>query len=353
MAATGPILFEPMLKSRPWGGSELLRLGRLPPGGEGGPFGESWELADLPGSTSNGSSRIVGGPFGGRTLAEAIRLDRDLIMGRASLDPHGRFPLLVKLLDAASNLSLQVHPSDAYARLHPEARPKIEAWFVLRASPGAIVHRGVDPRLRRDEVASLISTRRLVDRVRREPVREGDFVILPSGICHALGGGVLVVEIQTPSETTFRLWDWDRNDPSRPLQVPEALESMLLGSAQHLDACPIVNESTAPAIHANGMRTVDLCRNGRFEVEHLSTTSDSGARLEVITDGQPVLWIVLSGRIEFDAAEDATRGLAVGAITTVLLPAASHGLGAVLAPDTSLLRVTLPDRMRHMLAGQA
>jgi len=359
----GPLLLEPILKHRAWGGTALLSMGKHAASGEKPPFGESWELADLPPSIGGGRSRVVNGPFAGMTLHEAIAHDRDaasasgVIMGRAALAADRGFPLLVKFLDAAENLSIQVHPDAAYARRHPGVRVKSEAWIILNARAGACVYRGVDPALKRCDLLKLLDEDRLLDAVIRRPVRAGDCVRLPAGIAHALGAGIVAAEVQTPSDTTFRLWDWGRRDPARPLHREEALDCLLVGDAQGLDDIPIVNAASLRAVEADRFRTIKLCRMPEFEIEEIAVVGDGGdhrgrCALDVVTEGQPVVWIVLSGsaRFEMNHARDAETILA-GAWQTLLLPADSEGWTAHLSPGTRFLRVTLPDRMSRMLAG--
>ena len=131
-----PLTFAPILKERAWGGAGLLTFGK--PVAEGVPTGESWELADLPSSIPDGRSTVTGGRFDGRTLRSLIDEDPEGMLGRAAPGPDGGFPLLVKLLDARENLSVQLHPSAAYAQQHSESHLKTEAWVVLAAEEGAL-----------------------------------------------------------------------------------------------------------------------------------------------------------------------------------------------------------------------
>ncbi len=286
----------------------------------------------------------------GATLRDAISRDPETILGAAST-PGSEFPLLIKYLDAASSLSVQVHPSRDYARRHPAARPKDEAWVIIDAPPGAAIIRGFDPSRSRREIETLLEQGRIVDAMVRVPVAPGDCIVIPSGIVHALAGGIVVAEIGTASDTTFRLWDWGRNDPARPLQPVEALECLSIGASQRLERIPPVREATAPAIEASGFRTVPLCRAEHFEIESIAAIERS-ASLEVITDGSPVAWMVLSGCVRFDGPRPGAPGVTAGAWTTVLLPAASQGLTARMDAGTRWLRVTIPGRMGPMLADE-
>ncbi len=200
-----PYKFIPIYKEKIWGGRNLERLfGRSLP--KGMKVGESWELADL----AEGTSVVADGPAKGTTLTELWRqLGRRLLGEAAPLD-NGRFPLLLKLLDANDFLSLQVHTDDEAARaIGPPAASKSECWYVLASRNGYIykgVAEGVGPEQFRREIESNTCERV----VRRYEVAVGEFHFLPAGTVHALGRGVLVAEVQTPSDTTYRVTDWGR-----------------------------------------------------------------------------------------------------------------------------------------------
>src|SRR6267142_403427 len=130
-----PLLFNPILKPKVWGGRWLVNLGKKLPPDE--LIGESWELADLPDQIEAGRSLIANGPWKGRTLHEALAENPKDIMGDGHLTSEGGFPLLIKYLDAQQNLSVQVHPDERYAARHPGAHLKSEAWVVIHANPGA------------------------------------------------------------------------------------------------------------------------------------------------------------------------------------------------------------------------
>jgi|GEM_PF-459759 len=367
----GPIQFRPLLKHRAWGGTALAKMGRTPALGACDPLGESWQLADLPAGVPEGRSVIASGALAGLTLREANDGDRDAIMGRAALTAEGGFPLLVKILDAAKDLSIQVHPDASYAQGHPTARMKNEAWFVLHAEPGAVIHRGIDPALSKGHFAALLDSQRVLEALIRVPVRAGDCIQIPGGICHSLGAGIMAVEVQTPSDTTFRLWDWGRHDPKRPLHREEALDCMLIGAEQRLDELTIVNSDCCDGIEAGGFRTVTICKTPDFEIEEIACIQREGeTTLEVITDGLPVVWVVHAGSISFEPAAQSVRDdhaanrntpnehtrmsqteLRAGPFETLLWPASAEGWIARPSPTARFLRVTLPDRMSRMLAG--
>jgi len=215
-----PYRFNPIYKEKIWGGRALERLfGRdLPVRAK---IGESWELADLP----EGESVLANGPDAGQTLHALLAEKGGEILGAGSPLPNGRFPLLLKLLDANDILSLQVHPDErAVAELGPPAALKTECWYVLESRDGYIlkgVREGVTVEDFRRALAEGDDPDVLMGLLRRYDVRAGDFHYLPAGTLHALGAGVAVAEIQTPSDTTYRVSDWGRG---RPVHVEQALQ---------------------------------------------------------------------------------------------------------------------------------
>jgi len=217
-----PYKFVPICKEKLWGGRNLERLfGRRLPAGK--KIGESWELADLPPTDEAGPSEsvVANGPDAGRTLNDLLRARGVEILGRARPWETGRFPLLVKLLDANDILSLQVHPDEAAAaELGPPARTKTECWYVLDSRGGYIL-KGVKPGVTAERFRrALGDDDELLELVRRVEVKAGDFHYLPAGTVHALGPGVVVAEIQIPSDTTYRVSDWGRG---REIHVEEAI----------------------------------------------------------------------------------------------------------------------------------
>jgi mannose-6-phosphate isomerase len=218
-----PLTFQPIFKERVWGGRNLERLyGKpLPPGR---PIGESWELTDRP---PDDVSVIAQGPLAGRTLRWLMERHRAELLGQAA-DSAGRFPLLIKWLDAQETLSLQVHPpASAAAQLGGE--PKTELWYVVEARPGAMLFAGLKPGISRTDFEQALRAGTVADCVQALPVQAGDALLLPAGRLHALGAGVVVLEIQQNSDTTYRVFDWNRLGPDgrpRPLHVEQALASI-------------------------------------------------------------------------------------------------------------------------------
>ncbi|HST30782.1 MAG TPA: type I phosphomannose isomerase catalytic subunit [Chthoniobacterales bacterium] len=206
---------------RIWGGHRLASLfgKRTPPTAT---IGESWEIADRP----EAQSVVRNGPFRDRTLHELWTRDRKAIFG--GLPDSPRFPLLIKLLDAHDQLSLQVHPPEKVAA-GLGGEPKTEFWYIASAIPGAKLHVGLREAVTRDQFEQAVRAGVVANLVHSIEVKTGDSIFLPAGRFHGIGGGNVLVEIQQNSDTTYRVFDWNRVDDSgklRPLHVDQALQSI-------------------------------------------------------------------------------------------------------------------------------
>jgi len=342
-----PLRLAPILKPRAWGGRSLERLGKPLPANV--PIGESWEVADLAPPVIEGVSHVADGPFSGDSLNHLIGHHRNALLGRARM-AGDRFPLLVKYLDAAENLSVQVHPTAAYAAANPGAHLKTEAWLVLHAEPGAAIYRGVHEHVSPAQFRRAIAEGTVVELLHRETVSAGDCIPLESGLCHALGAGVLVAEVQTPSDTTFRVFDWNRNDPARPLHVQQAMECILFGAAQRLPERPITNLARSSAAWSDGLRAGVLCANEHFEIEAIEASpSGDAAPMEGVTDHAPVVLMLVRGEAVMES--EGHRPIHLRAGDTVLLPAELVPTTIDLAPESLLLRTTMPDPARRIRDG--
>jgi mannose-6-phosphate isomerase len=212
---------------RIWGGRRLeSELGKkLPPQK---PIGESWEIVDR----AEAQSIVRNEPLRGRTLHELWTQHRDEIFGEVPDAP--RFPLLLKLLDAHQKLSLQVHPPEGVAeRLGGE--PKTEFWYVAAAGPGAEIYLGFRESITREHFEKALRDGTAADHVHKIRVKTGDAALLPAGRFHAVGAGNLLIEIQQNSDTTYRVFDWNRVDSKgtpRQLQIDEALQCIDLNDVR-------------------------------------------------------------------------------------------------------------------------
>ena len=221
-----PLIFQPIFKERVWGGRALERLYRkhLPPKV---PIGESWEISDRPGGDA---SIIANGPLAGKDLRWLMENHERELLGDAK-PANGRFPLLIKILDAEEKLSLQVHPpAHKAAELHGE--PKTEAWYIADAAPGAELYVGLKRGVTRAEFERKIQSGDVAECFHRVPVKMGDTMFLPSGRVHAIGAGLVIFEIQQNSDTTYRVFDWNRvglDGKPRELHVEQSLASIDFG----------------------------------------------------------------------------------------------------------------------------
>ena len=202
-----PLTFRPLFKSMLWGGRRLPGLlGEPAPHPD--PVGEAWLLSDVDGSESVAAA----GPHAGRTLRQlAAAFPRDLFGDRPPAD--GRFPLLLKLIDACQPLSVQVHPCDVRARLAgPDQRGKTEAWVVLDRRPDSRIFAGFREGVTAGDFRQAVATGTAADCLHAFTPDPGDCVFLPAGIVHAIGAGLLIFEVQQTSDITYRLFDWNRVD---------------------------------------------------------------------------------------------------------------------------------------------
>jgi mannose-6-phosphate isomerase len=221
-----PLTFHPIFKERVWGGREIERLygKKLPPGA---PIGESWEISDRPGD----ANVIANGPLAGKNLRWLMENHRAELLGNARPANENRFPLLCKILDAREKLSLQVHPP---AHKAPElgGEPKTEMWFIADAAPGAELFVGLKRGVTRAEFEKKIKTGEVAECFHHVPARAGDAMFLPSGRVHAIGAGLVIFEIQQNSDTTYRVFDWNRvglDGKPRELHIAQSLASIDFG----------------------------------------------------------------------------------------------------------------------------
>ena len=223
---TYPFKFEPIYKQRIWGGQKLREFfdKNIPPLAK---IGESWELADLP----SDKSVIANGRLTGQTLNSALAKYPKEITGDE--DFSGPFPLLIKFLDAEDILSVQVHPDLQTCQRTGEGEPKTECWYIISADSGAVIYKGLKKDVSKEDFAEAIKQGHVAEMLEKVSVEAGQCHFLPAGTTHSIGAGLLIAEIQTPSDTTYRVFDWNRVDEAgkpRPLHIKQALESI------HFDA---------------------------------------------------------------------------------------------------------------------
>jgi mannose-6-phosphate isomerase len=328
-----PLRCRPFLRPMVWGGRRLGDvLGKVLPWEEA--YGESWEVSDHP----LHRSFIENGPLAGRSLRQLMEQERGPLLGPAA-ERYATFPWLVKFLDARDWLSVQVHPDDASVRrLWPGEGGKTEAWFVLDAAPGSRIFAGLLPGTTEARLREALQAGKVADCLHQFTPRPGDCIFLAAGTVHAVGGGVLMAEVQQTSDATFRLFDWNRRDAqgrSRELHIEQSLACV------HWDRGPVTPvhvEHFAP----QGSATNDTvrCRQALVECPYfrLSYVQDTDAfvvgglgRLQVI--------LVLRGRGRI-ATTGAEEELHVG--QTWILPASMPGARCRPQPGLGVLVATLP-----------
>ncbi|MFZ5969822.1 MAG: type I phosphomannose isomerase catalytic subunit [Bacillota bacterium] len=206
-----PIKFEPIYFEKIWGGRGFGPFRKDLPQGN---IGESWDVACHP----NGTSMIANGAFKGLALDEVIKQEGNRILG-TRFDARS-FPLLVKLINAMDTLSIQVHPDDAYAQEHEGEMGKTEAWYIIEAEEGAVLVVGTKD-CTKEQFAQAIQQGNLESYLNVIPVKKGDFFFIQSGLVHAIGKGIVIAEIQQNSDTTYRVYDYNRG---RELQIEKALD---------------------------------------------------------------------------------------------------------------------------------
>ena len=327
-----PLIFEPIFKEKVWGGRRLEHLGKaLPPDVN---VGESWEIADLASTSADGAggdaahSMIVNGEMRGISLRDAIRAMGPNLMGNVRMDEDGSFPLLIKFLDARENLSVQVHPSEAYAAANPDAHLKTESWYVLDAAPDAVIYKGVKPGVSAEQFAAHIKDDTVVDDMIAIPVTKGDVHHLPSGTCHALGEGVVIAEVQIPSDTTFRVYDWGRK--GRALHVEQALQCIDFGPPEREEA-----------IRSDGSHRSELVTTDYYVMTELRAMAEDEGDVDV-GGASPVVWMVLEGAGRLSAKDESYESLDFEAGQTILLPAALAASSCYVTRDLVVLEVSVP-----------
>ena len=305
-----PLVFRPLYMERIWGGRRLAeKFGRPLP--DGAPIGESWELVDR----EDAQSVVENGPLAGKTLHELWTTLREPIFGSVADSP--RFPLLAKILDARETLSVQVHPPASMAG-ELKGEPKTEMWFLLDSEPDAELFAGFRSGTTREKFEIALEEGRTADLLHRLPVHAGDAIFIPSGRCHAIGAGCFIVEMQQNSDTTYRVFDWNRvglDGKPRPLHLRESLLSIDFTDHE-------------PSLAQREGESVVRCEYFKVEhwdLEHTRTDTSAGCAIFTLLSGA-----LTCGGFTFKAGD------------FFLLPATTTNRTLVpTLPSTSVLRTTL------------
>lgn len=332
-ALDAPLRFEPFLRPMVWGGRRLNEiLGKRLPTKEA--YGESWEVSDH----ALHHSVIAVGPRPGQSLRQLMEQERTALLGPAATE-YEVFPWLVKFLDARDWLSVQVHP-DAHAaqQLWPNEGSKTEAWFVLAADPGSRIYAGLVPGTDEAKLRAALQTGTVAKCLHHFEPRPGECIFLPAGTVHAVGGGVLMAEVQQTSDATFRLFDWNRRDAqgkTRKLHIEEALACIdwNRGPVEPLKTSAFAGAPVGGSLRGRVHQALVDCPFFRLGYVREITPFECGGedRFEV--------WVILKGRGHWDLpdrAEPVERGQAW------LLPASMARTWCRPQPELDFLVCTLP-----------
>ena len=329
-----PFSVSPRVVEVVWGGQRLAKLlDRALPTDR--PIGETWEVHD--------DDLIEDGPFTGQSLAMLARaMPGELLGSRSSgRDPRGpAFPLLLKFIDAAGTLSVQVHPDDVYAGVREAGQlGKTESWYILSADPGAKLYAGLRDGIDRVELASAISENRLEPHLMSFAVQPGDVIYMPAGTVHAIGAGVTLLELQQSSTITYRLYDWGRlgsDGKARTLHIAQSLDVILFPQ-------PTIRATKGLRVRdANGERIL-LTVGPYFLLEQLvgrSIGNPAGQTFHLLTN--------LDDETIVDGETFGQRVL--GRCQTLIIPAAAGQYTVTSATGGALLRSSVPDLHEDVVA---
>ncbi len=322
MVPDTPLSFFPIFRSYIWGGLRLKSVLEKPVPDDG-IWAESWEIVDH----GPDQSVVSDGDFSGRTLRELIQQYPEAMLGKGATAKCG-FPLLLKYLDCQRVLSVQVHPDDAYAqKMSPPDLGKTEAWYVIDASDEAVLYAGLKRGVTRSELRSAIENGESDECLHRFHPKQGDCVFIPAGTLHALGAGLMVAEIQQASDTTFRLFDWNRVDKDghpRMLHIEQALE------VTDFERGP-VDAVDWESNNSSGKRLLVDCDKFRLTELRESTAVEQDGSFKIITV------VSGTGRMAWGKGE---RLLALG--QSALLPAACEKVQLHLDRGSIILLATGP-----------
>ncbi|MCH5222607.1 MAG: class I mannose-6-phosphate isomerase [Muribaculaceae bacterium] len=302
-------VFKPILKSVIWGGEKIKELKGLEV--DRNDIGESWEISGLRGS----ESVVAEGPDKDLTISELIDRYGAALLGKKNYLKFGNsFPLLIKFIDAAGDLSIQVHPDDSLAKARGASSGKSEMWHILEATENAKIVFGLNNKISREEYSEKICSEKITDYINYINVKKGDSFMIPAGRIHSIGKGVLLAEIQQCSDITYRLFDYGRlgvDGKPRALHHEEAFEALNFED---------VNPGKIEYTPKKG-QPVNLVSDPRFIVNHWTVTD------EVMRDYSEwdtfVIIMAINGEADLVAGNESKR---IHKGETVLLPASCHNV---------------------------
>ena len=298
-----PFKFVPYLKPVLWGGDKIAPFKGVESDCDN--IGESWEISGVPGH----ESVVSEGPDKGLKLPQLVAKYGEALMGRRVMEKYGAtFPLLIKLIDAKKDLSVQVHPDDELARRRHDSLGKTEMWYIVDTEPGARIYAGLSREITPDDYTRLVEEKKIMDVVASHESAPGDIFFLPAGRIHAIGAGNLLAEIQETSDITYRVYDFDRRDANGN---PRELHTELAKDAIDYTVYPEYKGSYDKTAKGE----TDLVECGHFDVRRVIVEGENPVTVELDSF---VVIMCLDGQCEIDACGVATpmhRGW------TILVPA--------------------------------
>ncbi len=300
-----PLKFKPILKEKIWGGSKLNTF--LHKDSDSNQVGESWEISDVEGDFSI----VAKGDLQGKTLRSLIEQYQSELVGKSIYEHfQNKFPLLIKFIDAKENLSVQLHPDDVLAKKRHNSFGKTEMWYIMQADEGAKLTVGFNQKITKEEYDKRIDDLSIEEVMDQHIVSEGDSFFINAGRIHAIGGGVLLAEIQQTSDVTYRVYDYNRKDDEgnlRDLHVKESREVLDFETTQDFKLEYDRSATNTPQV---------VKHHTYFKTEWVKLTKPySIARTDSFT-----IIIVVSGSLNFSDGE--VEG-SLNAGETLLIPAAS------------------------------
>ena len=299
-----PLKFKPILKSKIWGGDKLVN--QLNKHSTSNKIGESWELSGVP----ENLSEVANGPLEGRDLKQLIQIYQENLVGKKVYDKFkDQFPLLIKFIDAADTLSVQLHPDDRLAQQRHNSFGKTEMWYIVDHDEDGFIIADLKEKLNEEQLRELVDKGELQQHLKAYPTEKGDTFFISPGLVHAIGKGVLLAEIQQTSDITYRLFDWNRKDDQGNEREPKVNHDKRAEQVELVDN----RYFTTSRLNLNTAKEIDLSRRDSFTI-----------------------FINVSGKVEF-AYKDRSYSLSMG--ETVLIPAIIDKLQLTPGSTATLLDV--------------
>lgn len=299
-----PFKFTPYLKSVIWGGEKISRLKKIATNLTN--IGESWEISGVPGC----ETRVAEGPDAGLTTTQLIDKYQSRLVGQDLWNRYGNvFPLLVKIIDARRDLSVQVHPNDELAAKRHGCAGKTEMWYILDSEPGAKIYAGLSRHLTPASYREAVESKTIMGNIYAHESAPGDVFYLPAGRVHAIGAGNLLLEIQQTSDITYRIYDYDRRDANGNLRE---LHTELAAEAIDYRIYPDYKSKATPL--EKGMSQLVVCRYFDVRIQEIN-----GSAYIDYADNRFVLLSNVGGNIAVSTDDADELTIAIG--ETVLIPA--------------------------------